>query len=107
MKGGFPDSGEGRYAAKLDYEAWVILNKCNRYHSEFVQKLPLFVIVLMVSGLYLPKLAMIVGICNAVVRFLSIMAFMQFGSECKGLKFMKDYTGNGPMVILGIATFIY
>ena len=85
----------------------MLLNKAHRYHSEFVEKLPMFVIVLMVSGLYLPAAAMTVGVCLATVRLLSAIAVMQWGSECKGLKVMKDIAGMGPLIALGAATFIY
>ena len=85
----------------------MILNKMHRYHSEFVEKLPIFVIVLLVSGLYLPAAAMTVGISLATIRLFSFLALFNLGSECKGLKVMKDIAGNGPILVLGAATFIY
>ena len=76
---GCPDSGEGRFAAALDYRSWVLLNRANRYHSEFVQRLPFMVTVLLVSGLYLPYIAMSVGVWNAVVRLMSLFTFKMNG----------------------------
>ena len=102
-KRGFPDNGEGRHAEKLDYKDWIELNTSLRVHADFVNILPLLVIVLTVSGLYLPKAAMWVGFANVVVRLVSALTFMRWRYECRSL---SEVAGTIPVVLLGVAVFI-
>ena len=66
--GGFPDCGEGRYAEKLSYADWVKFNNAMRVHQNFIEQLPITLTFLMFSGLFLPKLTMIVGFVYVVAR---------------------------------------
>ena len=65
------------------------------------------VTVLLVSGLYLPSFSMSVGVWNAVVRLCSLVAFKLFGSECLGMKIMKEVAGTIPLTLLAITSFGY
>ena len=65
------------------------------------------VTVLLVSGLYLPYVAMSVGVCNAVVRLMSLFTFKMNGSECLGMKVMKEVAGMIPLTLLGITLLGY
>ena len=84
-----------------------MLNRANRYHSDFTHDLPFMVTVLLVSGLYLPYMAMSVGVWNAIVRLMSLFAFKHNGSECQGMKLMKEIGGRIPLTLLAITLFCY
>ena len=85
----------------------MMLNRANRYHSDFTHDLPFMVTVLLVSGLYLPYMAMSVGVWNAIVRLMSLCAFTMHGSECQGMKLMKEIAGRIPLTLLAITLFCY
>ena len=79
QKGGFPDCGEGRYAEKLSYEAWLRYGNFFRAHNNFVEQLPVLVAFLVFAGLFLPKITMWVGFINVVSRIAYTASYI-----CKG-----------------------
>ena len=47
-KGGYPDMGNGRYAAKLDYSDWLYFNSAQRVHYNYLEHIAS--IIAFVSG---------------------------------------------------------
>ena len=100
--GGFPDAGEGRYSEKLDYKSWIEFNNSMRVHQNFVELLPVIVTFLFVGAFVLPKLAMWIGILNAVARIIYSVMYVKFGSNSRAL---GAIAGSLPLYVLGLATF--
>mmetsp|Transcript_22100 Transcript_22100/g.51396 ORF Transcript_22100/g.51396 Transcript_22100/m.51396 type:complete len:126 (-) Transcript_22100:303-680(-) len=67
---GYPDMGNGRYSAQLEYEPWVRFNNAQRAHYNMVESAPGVIGSLLTSGLAAPKLAAGLGFGYAVGRLL-------------------------------------
>ncbi|KAG8461138.1 hypothetical protein KFE25_003707 [Diacronema lutheri] len=67
---GYPDMGNGRYAAQLDYASWVMFNNGQRAHYNMVESVGPLVGALLTSGLAAPRLAASLGVCYALGRLL-------------------------------------
>ena len=48
---GFPDTGSGRYSKKLSYKGWYEVNSAQRAHMNSVEILPIFLTLVLISGL--------------------------------------------------------
>ena len=49
-QGGFPDTGNGWYADKLEYKQWYEFNNAMRVQQNFVEGLPMLIVFLLVGG---------------------------------------------------------
>ncbi|KAJ1640431.1 hypothetical protein T492DRAFT_511822 [Pavlovales sp. CCMP2436] len=76
---GYPDMGNGRYSAQLEYEPWVRFNNAQRAHynmglmfdvDQVIESAPGVIGSLLTSGLAAPKLAAGLGFGYAVGRLL-------------------------------------
>ena len=81
--GGFPDIGDGRYSAKLDYKSWIDFNNSMRVHQNFVEMLPLAVTFLLLGGITLPKAAMYIGFINVFARLVYTVMYVKWGSNSR------------------------
>lgn len=68
--GGLPDSGSGRYAAKLSYPDWVAFNSAQRVHLNFVESLTPVVLFTLVGGVKHPFYTLVFGGIYGFSRFL-------------------------------------
>ena len=103
MVGGFPDSGEGRYAQKLPYESWIRFNNAQRVHQNFVESLPVILTYLSVGGLFLPKLTLLCGVLLATMRPVYAYMYVKRGGDARKL---GAITGSGPLYAVGFASFV-
>ena len=101
--GGFPDCGEGRYAQKLPYKDWVKFNNAMRVHMNFVEQLPMMLSILVLSGLFLPKIAMYCGFILAGARAIYAIMYLRSGSDARKL---GAIAGSLPLYLLAIAAFV-
>ena len=102
--GGFPDAGEGRYAAKLPYEAQMKFNYAMRVHMNFVEQLPMLLSILCISGLFIPKVTMYVGFINAGARIIYTIMYVMRGGNYRVL---GAVAGSLPLYGLAIATMVF
>ena len=100
--GGFPDCGDGRYSKKLDYKSWVEFNNAMRVHQNFVESLPLMLVILLVAGLYFPFATAAVGLFNTFTRLVYICMYVKKGSDARVI---GAVAGSGPLYLLGLITF--
>ena len=102
--GGFPDAGEGRYAAKLPYEAQMKFNYAMRVHMNFVEQLPMLLSILCISGLFIPKATMYIGFINATARIIYTIMYVMRGGNYRVL---GAVAGSLPLYGLAIATMVF
>ena len=50
-KGGYPDTGSGRYSKKLSYKDWFIFNQFQRIHYNFLEQLTQTVTFTLIAGI--------------------------------------------------------
>ena len=102
LKGGWPDSGEGRYSQKLTYKAWYEFNCSERAHQNFVEQLPIILIFLILGSFFLPRFALYTGYLVAVSRPLYALAYIVKGPD---LRFVNALA-NLSTYALGIGAFV-
>ena len=67
---GYPDMGNGRYSAKLEYNDWLLFNKAQRTHYNYIEHVASILICTLLGGLYFPLLSSIFGFVYAFGRLL-------------------------------------
>ena len=75
---GYPDMGNGRYAAKLSYKDWYIFNKAQRGHKNFLENLTITCVFLLVNGLANPKVSIALGSFLFVTRPLYMSSYSRY-----------------------------
>ena len=76
---GYPEMGQGRFADKLSDEQWVAFNNAQRVHGNYVEQLPSTLLLLLVSGLGAPRVAVPMGALYIVGRALFGMGYRSNG----------------------------
>ena len=102
--GGFPDCGDGRYAAKLSYGDWVHFTNGMRVHQNFVEGLPVILTILCVVGLFLPKITMWVAFINAGARVIYAAMYLTKGSDSRVI---GAVSGSLPLYTLLLVGLVY
>ena len=74
-KGGYPDTGNGWHATKLEYLPWLDFNTAQRSHLNFVENLPAMTFLTMFAGLFYPLTAMAIGIGLIASRTVYIVGY--------------------------------
>lgn len=80
-KGGYPDTGNGRYAQCLDYKGWFEFNNRQRAHYNCLEQVATIISLVLVSGISVPVAAGVIG----WVYFVGRIAYT-FGYISKGPK---------------------
>ena len=78
-RSGYPEMGHGRFADKLSDEQWVAFNNAQRVHGNYIEQLPLVLILMLVGGLGAPRLAVPMGIMYMVGRYLYGSGYLSKG----------------------------
>ena len=97
--GGFPDAGDGRYSAQLKYADWYEFNNAMRAHMNFIETLPVILIILGVGGLFLPLLTAIVAWLNVVFRMVYTICYAKNGPTAR---LWGVFGGPLPLYALGM-----
>ena len=72
---GYPDEGSGRIAKSLAYKEWVRFNKAVRGHMNYNEQIVVFVLSILLCGLFKPVWAGWLGIGIAVGRLLYFVGY--------------------------------
>ncbi len=72
---GYPDMGNGRYAAELDYPQWVEFNNAQRAHYNMIEISAPVLSCLTLSGLFQPAIAAGLGFTFGVGRIVYSMGY--------------------------------
>ena len=99
-KGGYPDHGNGRYAAKLDYASWMKFALAQRVHYNFLENIMQVSTGLLMCGLYDSKIATYIGVVYLLGRTIFTIGY-QISPKARfyGLPFMML-----PQMLLPIYT---
>ena len=84
-KGGAPDMGSGRYAAKLNYKEWYEFNNAQRAHYNFLEMAPSTFLWLLIAGIYFPVASAWLGLGVAVCRIIYSIGYASKGPKGRGL----------------------
>lgn len=80
-KGGYPDMGSGIYSRQLSYHDWYNFNNCQRGHYNFVESIAATTLMLIVGGLYFPKVAAGFGLAIILGRLLFAIGYASGGPK--------------------------
>ena len=76
---GYPDEGNGRIAKTLAYKDWVRFNKVVRGHMNYNEQIVVFVVSILLCGLFKPDWAGWLGIAIAIGRVLYFVGYAFIG----------------------------
>jgi len=82
--GGAPDNGMGRFADKLSWDNWFLINNAQRSHLNFVEGIAPILVSMLVSGLFYTRLTVVLGIIYMIGRFLYSLGFVLKGAKARG-----------------------
>jgi len=77
--GGYPDMGCGRFSDKLSLQEWTEFNNAQRCHQNYVEGVSQAISLVLLSGLFFPRISTLFGIIYLIGRFL-----YAFGYSTKG-----------------------
>lgn len=101
-KGGYPDMGCGRYAAKLSDEDWLLFNNAQRAHYNFVEGVATYILLILVSGLYYPLYATYLGIAIFIGRLLFSIGYVSKGPNGRLIGALLVDFGLLGLVVLSV-----
>ena len=95
-KGGYPDMGDGRHAAKLPYKEWLKFNAGQRAHQNYLEGLPIVMTFVAIAGLKYPLFTAV----NSVVYILG-REFFCSGYRANGANGrLRGIWFNIPLILL-------
>lgn len=103
---GYPDMGNGRYAAFLSYEHWYEFNNAQRGHYNMMETSGPVLASLVVSGLYQPKIMAGIGMVYAVSRLVYALGYVKIGPSGRlvgsGLSAITSFALYGSAIYFGV-----
>lgn len=78
-KGGYPDTGSGRYSQHLNYKDWYEFNSRQRAHYNYLEQVAIIVSLVLVAGVAYPVAAGIIGWAYFVGRILYTIGYIKKG----------------------------
>jgi glutathione S-transferase len=76
-KGGYPDMGDGRYAADLSYDQWFLFSNAQRTHYNFLEQLTPTLVWLLICIFYQPLAGAILGFVVVVGRLFYAIGYLK------------------------------
>ena len=77
---GYPDMGSGVFSSKLSEEQWVAFNNAQRVHQNYVEGLPVILVLLLCAGLDYPRVTSILGLVYILGRWVYGTGYRQGGA---------------------------
>ncbi|KAI9471323.1 hypothetical protein LPJ78_002798 [Coemansia sp. RSA 989] len=91
----YPDNGGGRFSDKLSDEDWVAFNNIKRVSDNYSEQVGPVLTMLILAGLFQPKLAASLGVVHMIGRFIYGKAYVSkgpgarvYGAPFMGLSFI-------------------
>ncbi|EGR31484.1 mapeg family protein, putative [Ichthyophthirius multifiliis] len=78
---GFPDQGSGFYSQRLDYSSWLIFNKAQRVHQNFVETLTISLLAILIGGLSFPISVASVSLAEFIGRIFTLSYISSKGAS--------------------------
>jgi len=82
---GFPDSGNGRFAKKLSYMDWFEFNNAQRVHYNFLESLPMVLVLIFITALKQPLAALILACIYFVARLIYTVGYVVGGPNMRAI----------------------
>ena len=106
---GFPDSGHGRFAEKLEYKQWLEINSVIRSHLNQVEQLPMAMAFFLIGAFYMPLIAVIGAWALVILRILYIILYIWAGPDSRLLVTVPIFIivygfGLASIIMCGIST---
>ncbi|KAJ1731323.1 hypothetical protein LPJ61_002589 [Coemansia biformis] len=79
----YPDNGGGRFADKLSDEDWVMFNNIKRVSDNYSEQISIVLTMLLLAGLFQPKLAAFLGATYFVGRALYGWGYVNRGPDAR------------------------
>ena len=76
---GHPDCGSGLYSSKLSYRDWFDYNSAVRVHMNFVEQLPIILVLIFLAGLKLPFETFILSVGYFICRLAYPYTYLSSG----------------------------
>jgi len=80
-KGGYPDTGNGRWSSKLSDDDWIKFNNYQRAHLNYVEGIASIIVVQLIAGLFYPKVSTYLGWAYLVGRELYSWGYRKHGAQ--------------------------
>lgn len=78
---GYPDTGHGKFAEKLTMDEWIEFNNTQRVHYNFLEGLPVVLLLLLVSGLHHTRFTVLCGSVYFIGRALYTIGYLTKGHK--------------------------
>lgn len=99
----YPDMGNGRFAAKLNDEDWEKFNNYQRAHYNYVEQVSSIQTLLLLGGLFYPKIAAALGLKYVFGRFLFTRGYRKHGA--KGRLTGSPFIAISLLGLFGVTVF--
>jgi len=73
--------GNGFYAQKLSYKAWVEFNNAQRAHGNYLEFAPTTFVWLFIAGIYFPIPAAVIGLGSIIFRIFYGVGYVKSGAK--------------------------
>ena len=87
-KEGYPDTGSGRYSAKLGYKEWFEFNVGQRIHYHYLESVTSVICWLLIAGLLYPWVAVAFGGAYIVGRIIFHLGYSMKGPKGRVIGFL-------------------
>ena len=81
QKGGYPDSGSGRYTMKAGYGAWMNFNGAQRGHLNYAENITQILTMMLTCGLYFPVATTVIGAVYCLARVMYAVGYKLLGPK--------------------------
>ena len=85
MRGGYPDCGSGRFSAEMSYKDWYEFNNAQRVHLNYVEQLPLIIVLLLLVSFKTPLASLILSIAYFVARLAYAVGYIIGGPNWRAI----------------------
>jgi len=103
-RAGYPDVGQGRFADKLSDEQWVAFNNAQRAHQNYLEQLPAVLLLMLIGGLGVPRVAVPMGVLYMVGRHVYGMKYRQEGAAARGAGSRLYYVAVITLLVCALYT---
>lgn len=80
-KGGYPDMGNGRYAANWRYDEWFTFNNWQRAHYNYIEQLTPTIVWILIGCAYRPLASAILGFLYFIGRVVFTVGYSKSSNK--------------------------
>jgi len=103
-KSGYPDTGNGHYAARLSPTEWIAFNNAQRVHLNYLENLVPHLTFLLTTGIMYPRFAVVLGWVFMIGRTLYTIGYLRHGPEGRRIGARVAGTAHMLLALAAVAT---